>query len=63
MGELELFDKWASNDTPKIGILPSESKYILIKFSEQCLQKKSYVSVCSLSPDQEGMPKLWGGVG
>ena len=34
---MELLGKLASNDTPEIGIIPSASKYVSIKFSEQCL--------------------------
>ena len=34
---MELIDKLASNDTPKIIILPRESKDVSVKFSEQCL--------------------------
>ena len=34
-GEMELIGKLGSNDTTKIGILPSVSKYVFIKFSDQ----------------------------
>ena len=36
-GEMELIGKLASKDTTNIGILPSSSKYISIKFAYQCL--------------------------
>ena len=32
---MELIGKLGSNDTTKIGILPSVSKYVFIKFSDQ----------------------------
>ena len=35
---MELLGKLASNDTSKFGMIPSASKYISIKFEEQCLQ-------------------------
>ena len=35
-GKMELIGKLASNDTSKIGILPSASKYVSINFSDQC---------------------------
>ena len=36
-GKMELLGKLACNDTPKIGMIPSASKYVSIKFEEQCL--------------------------
>ena len=35
---MELIGKSASNNTHKIGLLPSASKYVPITFLEQCLQ-------------------------
>ena len=37
-GELEIIGKLGSNDTTNIGMLPSASKYVSIKFSDQCIQ-------------------------
>ena len=37
-GEMELIGKLGSNDTKKIGMLPSASKDVSIQFSDQCLQ-------------------------
>ena len=34
--QMELIGKLASNDTSKIGILPSASKYVSINVSDQC---------------------------
>ena len=34
---MELIGKLGSNDTKKIGMIPSASKYVSIKFSHQCL--------------------------
>ena len=34
---MELIGKLGSNNTTNIGILPSASKYVSIKFSDQCL--------------------------
>ena len=34
---MEIISKLASNDTTKIVMLPSASKYTPIKFSDQCL--------------------------
>ena len=34
---MELIGVLASNDTTNIGMLPSASKYISIKFSDKCL--------------------------
>ena len=36
-GKMELIGKLSSNDTSKIGMLHSASKYVSIKFSDQCL--------------------------
>ena len=36
-GEMKLMGKLASNDTTNIGILPSASRYVSIKFANQCL--------------------------
>ena len=36
-GEMELIGKLVSNDTTKIGMLPSASKYVSFKFADQCL--------------------------
>ena len=36
-GEMELIVELAINDTSKIGMLPSASKDISIKFSDQCI--------------------------
>ena len=36
-GRMEPMGKLESNDTPNIGILPSASKYVSIKCSDQCL--------------------------
>ena len=36
-GEMKLMGKLASNDTTNIGMLPSASKYVSIKFANQCL--------------------------
>ena len=36
-GEMEIIDKLGSNDTTKIGILPSVSKDVSIKFADKCL--------------------------
>ena len=36
-GKMELIGKLASNDTSKIGMLPSASEDIPIKFSDQCI--------------------------
>ena len=35
---MELIGKLASNNTSKIGMLPSASKYVSIKLSDQCIQ-------------------------
>ena len=35
--KMELICKLVSNNTTKIGMLPSASKYISIKFADQCL--------------------------
>ena len=35
--QMEIVGKLGSNDTSKIGMLPSASKYISIKFSYQCI--------------------------
>ena len=34
---MELMGKLASNDTTNIGMLPSASKYVSVKFADQCL--------------------------
>ena len=34
---MERFGKLASNEKPKVGIMPSASKYASIKILEQCL--------------------------
>ena len=36
-GKMELIGKLGIKDTTKIGILPSASKYVSIKFVDQCL--------------------------
>ena len=36
-GGMELIDKLSSNNTSKIGILPSASKYVSNKVSDQCI--------------------------
>ena len=36
-GEMELIGKLASNYTTNIGMLPSASKYVSVKFVDQCL--------------------------
>ena len=36
-GEIKRIGKLGSNDTTKIGMLPSASKYISIRFSDQCI--------------------------
>ena len=36
-GKIELIGKLGSNDTTKIGMIPSASKYFSIKFPDQCL--------------------------
>ena len=36
-GKMELMGKLASNDTTNIGMLPSDSKDVIIKFADQCL--------------------------
>ena len=36
-GVMELMGKLESNDTANIGMLPSASKYVSIKFADQCL--------------------------
>ena len=36
-GKMELIGKLASDDSTNIGMLPSDSKYVSIKFSDQCL--------------------------
>ena len=36
-GEMELIGKLAGNDNTNIGILTSDSKYVSIKFSYECL--------------------------
>ena len=36
-GEIELMGKLASNDTTNIGMLLSASKYVTLKFADQCL--------------------------
>ena len=36
-GKMELIRKLSSNDTKRIGMLHSASKYVSIKFSDQCL--------------------------
>ena len=36
-GEREIIAKLETNDTTIIGMLPSVSKYVLIKFVDQCL--------------------------
>ena len=35
--QLNLIDKLESNNTTKIGMIPSASKYVSVKFSDQCL--------------------------
>ena len=35
--KLDLIGRLGSNNTTKIGMLPSASKYVLIKFANQCL--------------------------
>ena len=35
--KMEIIGKLGSNDTTKIGMLPSASKYVSVKFSYQCL--------------------------
>ena len=35
---MELIGKLANNDTSEIGMLPSDSKYVLIKFSDKCIK-------------------------
>ena len=35
---MELIGKLASNDTSMIGIIPSSSKDVSIKFEDQCIQ-------------------------
>ena len=37
-GKMELLVKWTSNDTSKIGILPSTSNNVSINFAKQCLK-------------------------
>ena len=34
---MEIIGKLGTNDTTNIGILPSVSKYVSVKFSEKCL--------------------------
>ena len=36
-GEMELIGKLGSNDTSRIGMLPSHSKHVSIKFPDQCM--------------------------
>ena len=36
--KMELIGKLASNDTSKIGILPSASKYVSIEFENKCIK-------------------------
>ena len=36
-GEMELIGKLESNDTKNIGMLPSDSKDVYIKFADQCI--------------------------
>ena len=38
---MELSCKLASNDTSNIGMISSDSKYVSIKISEQCLQNNN----------------------
>ena len=35
---MEIIGKLASNDTSKIGILPSTSKYVSMNFEDQCIK-------------------------
>ena len=59
---MELIGKLASNHTPKIGMLPSASKYISIKFSDQCihiLNIKEILNVLKGSTKMQGTESLF----
>ena len=55
---MELICKLASNNTPKIEILPSASKYATIKFADQCL---NILNIKKISNGLKGIKKMQNG--
>ena len=55
---MELSCKLASNDTSNIGMISSDSKYVSIKISEQCLQIINNKDKLNVPEDSTKMQKI-----